>query len=122
MKAKETKMQTSVTKKTVSMVLSVLISCAAIGDAQASAIRGSRSCGTWIKDRADTKWLALAEQDWLLGFLSGMAFYSSKDILNGTDNESIFLWVDNYCRANPLKSLYHAGDELFDELVKQKRL
>lgn len=120
--SQETQMQTSVTKKTVSIVLSVLISCAAIGDAQALVIRGAPSCGVWIKERADDKLETIANNVWLLGFLSGMAVKSGKDILKGTDNPSIFLWVDNYCRANPLKTPGDAGDALFEELVKQKRL
>ena len=57
---------------------------------------------------------------WFVGFLSGMAFESNKDLLKGTDNASITLWVTNYCQKNPLKSLSQAADELADELAKKR--
>jgi hypothetical protein len=87
--------------------------------ARAIEVRGIRSCGEWV---SDNKTLALGNQTWLLGYLSGIAVATGKQVLNGTDNQSIYLWVDNYCRANPLKSLPDAGNALYFELVKQKNL
>jgi hypothetical protein len=112
-------MQTSIIKKT--LLATVMLLCLGIAAPSAQAIesRGARSCGVWMSDKAK---FSVAHEAWLVGFLTGMALYSDKDILKGTDNESIFLWIDNYCRANPLHNLTRAGDALFEELVKQKRL
>ena len=113
-------MQTTVIKKTQLATVMLLCLGLAAPSAQAVETRGARSCGIWISDKANVQ--AVTNEAWLVGFLTGMAVNSGKDILKGTDNVSIILWVDNYCRANPLQNLTRAGDTLFEELVKQKRL
>lgn len=91
-------------------------------------IRGSRSCSHWQDENRYAKSLTemnkvpqLITKGWFLGYLSGRADESGKNLLQGTDNDSIFLWLDNYCRANPGKSLENAGAELVRELIKQKQ-
>ncbi len=114
-------MQPTVIKKTCSVFLVILIlmlTSMELG-ARTIEVRGVRSCGEWV---SDNKTLALGNQTWLLGYLSGIAVATRKQILSGTDNQSIYLWVDNYCRANPLQSLSDAGADLYFELVKQKNL
>jgi len=115
----------SISKEVIALVLVIL--SAAVFDAEAEVeVRGARSCGTWIKEQAEKNSMAalaaLASETWLLGYISGMAAKTNKDFIRGTDNPSISLWVSNYCQANPLKRIDHAGDALFIELVKQKRL
>jgi hypothetical protein len=114
-------MQTTVFKKNCSVfsvVLGLMLTVMELG-AQTIEVRGIRSCGEWVKDK-DT--LAFGNQTWLVGYLSGLAVATNKQFLSGTDNQSIYLWVDNYCRANPLRSLPDAGTALYYELVKQKKL
>ena len=89
-------------------------------DANAINIRAGTSCGQWISEKGT--WEGAGSNRWLLGFLSGLAAGSGKDILKALDNESVYLWVDNYCRVNPLRGLDEAGWELYSSLVKQKRL
>ena len=116
-------MQTSVIKKSISIALAGLILSTASMEVMAVQVRGARSCGQWIELRKTLDAVeAVAQESWFVGYLSGMAAYSDTDILKGTDNPSIFLWLDNYCRAKPLKRIDDAGDELFLELKKQKRL
>ncbi len=55
---------------------------------------------------------------WLLGYLSGLAVGASSDYLRKLDNDSIFVYTDNYCQANPLKSLADAGVALILEASK----
>lgn len=91
-------------------------------------IRGTRSCGQWIEIRDDEKKgvkpiTSISVQSWLIGFLSGQALESDKDFwgkegANSLDNASVFLWMDNYCRANPLKPLNQGADQLFEERTK----
>ena len=91
-------------------------------------IRGSRSCSHWLDESRIAKSTTemnrmplLITKSWFLGYLSGRADASEKNFLKGTDNESIFLWLDNYCRANPGKALENAGIELTVELLRQKK-
>ncbi len=121
-------MRTSVIKRNCAnflTVLSLVLSATAF-DAQALAleieVRGSRSCGDWVSTRPVRSIETIAVETWLVGYLSGLAIGTNKDFIKGTDNPSIFLWVDNYCRANPLKSLGDAGTDLYFELIKQKKL
>ena len=65
------------------------------------------------REKSDT--LALGNASWLLGYLSGMAVASGKAYLSGTDNSSIYKWMDNYCRKNPLRDLGSGGVELAAE-------
>ncbi len=83
--------------------------------------RGSRSCGVWIADKVDII-QSHDNESWLIGYLSGLAIASDKNILFNIDNPTLILWTDNYCRNNPLKQLYDAGIVLFYELKKQKGL
>jgi hypothetical protein len=71
---------------------------------------GTASCGTWTVDQRDPKsWPALADESWVLGFLSGIGFESLADNpLNGTDANGVVGWIDNYCAANPLSQIFDA--------------
>lgn len=101
-------------------VIAATLAVFAISSMAQVSIRGSRSCGTWIDYQKQGGASSLASETWLVGFLSGIAFESNKDILDGADNPSIFLWVTNYCQANPLESLTKAGEALAVALMKKK--
>ena len=58
-------------------------------------------------------------KEWLLGYLSGLASSSGVNILGDKDEESIYLWIDNYCKANPLDTLSDGSNELFGEQEKK---
>jgi hypothetical protein len=66
-------------------------------------------------DRADErgrKGFWIGESQWVLGFLSGVGYMRRKegfDPLNGLDARAVDGWLDNYCRANPLKTLAAAA-------------
>ena len=86
-------------------------------------LRGSAYCGTWVKERAvDKSWLTIVNEGWLIGYLSGLAAGKDKDILKGTDNDSIFLWMDNYCKERLLERVDNGVIELFFELINKKGL
>jgi len=99
------------------------ISCCA----SAVEIKGARTCGKWTEEKrqADgTKEMnripVVITRSWLLGYLSGRAEATGRDFLRGTDSDSIFLWLDNYCRANPKAGLDQAGNDLARELMQLK--
>jgi hypothetical protein len=77
---------------------------------------GTSSCGAWTAHRrayqpGGSATLGhqgeLEDAQWVLGFLSGMGFVhkNDDDPLDGVDGEGVLAWIDNYCRANPIKAL-----------------
>lgn len=108
------------TSKAMALLIFSLAISSAVPNANAINVRAATSCGQWVSEKGT--WEGAGSNRWLLGFLSGLAAGGGKDILRGVDNESIYLWVDNYCRANPLRGIDEAGWELYSTLVKQKRL
>lgn len=83
-------------------------------------IRQAPSCGEWISHREKSDTLNLGNTSWLLGYLSGLAVSRGKDFLSGTDNVSIYKWMDNYCRTNPLRDVGSGGIALEAELTRKK--
>lgn len=78
---------------------------------------GAPDCGQWVKDSTTNR------KAWLMGYMSGLnvahelSDSKPKDPLNKMRSaEQAFLWVDNYCRANPMRTVAFAGWELFQEL------
>ncbi|MEK7876864.1 MAG: hypothetical protein AAB325_11795 [Pseudomonadota bacterium] len=83
------------------------------------AARQAPSCGEWVSHREKSDTLALGNTSWLLGYLSGLAAGRGKDFLAGTDNGSIYKWMDNYCRTNPLRDVSSGGIALAAELTRK---
>lgn len=85
----------------------------------AAQIRGFASCGQWVTERDRERQRqgptaqGLVYQAWLIGYLSGLASGTGKEVIKDFDDQSIFLWTDNYCRANPLRRTFEAADELY---------
>lgn len=67
-----------------------------------------------------------ARKKWLLGYLSGLNIQyvfinNPKGDTPGplskiSSANQAYVWMDKYCRANPLRSLGNGGFELFQEL------
>jgi len=93
---------------------------AAAAPSERAETRGTPSCGEWIAHRKESDTLALSNTSWLLGYLSGLAVGAGKNFLPGSENTSIFSWMDNYCRSNPLKDIAAGGADLMAELVVKK--
>lgn len=74
-------------------------------------------------DRTDNKIQRLQRESWVDGFLSGMAAGTFKEFWskpgNKLDDKSVYLWIDNYCRANPLKNVAQAAEMLFLEHTRK---
>lgn len=108
-------MKTTINKKlTIALTTFVLLTQPAIS--QISIIGGS-DCGQWVaKSKSD-----FAMKTWLLGYMSGVSAgvsTSQNDSLKKINSSAqIFLWMDNFCTKNPLKSVQDGGNELFLELI-----
>lgn len=82
---------------------------------------GTQSCGNWTSYRRAGGYTDLAPQAWIQGYISALNFSVSlrgegPDIMQGTDAEGIFAWVDNYCAAHPLNSISQAALDLATDL------
>lgn len=76
------------------------------------------SCGEWIQQGASTIQGEL-NHTYLAGLMSGIAVGTISNFLAKTDTDSVFLWMDNYCRAHPLDKLIDGGIKLAGELSKK---
>jgi hypothetical protein len=78
---------------------------------------GDYDCGEWFTKKQPAR-------TWLLGYLSGLAAGDSQakvdvlDRLNSADQA--YFWMDNYCKANPLKNISSGAIQLYFE-VEGKR-
>lgn len=108
------------------LLKAVLIWAVSVTSLQAQAqdrsvtVRGAPSCGKWIEVRKNQPYSP--ESAWLIGYLSGTSSGLGVDALKGTDNDSLFLWMDNYCKTDPLSHLGRGANSLFIELMKKNNL
>ncbi len=111
---------------TIAALLLALASTVVLAQTPTVMVRGQGAggCGQWVdaiaRDDPNRFTEADAYRAWVLGYLSGMAQGSNLNFwgrvgVNNLDNQSVFLWISNYCRANPLKLVSEAATDLFLE-------
>jgi hypothetical protein len=90
----------------------------------------SISCGTWLEWRANNSVQSAQLEWWTLGFVSGVNVVVSEvntaqdaaqvsDFLKGGDPNGLFVWLDNFCRKQPLDPFPTAVGQLTIELKKR---
>lgn len=99
--------------------LIALFLCLACQPASAVLARGAPDCGEWFKtDPAEQ----LRTKSWLIGYLSGIntGFRIEKqrdfNYFDNATNAQIYLWMDKYCRDNPLSTVSVGSVVLFQEM------
>lgn len=100
-------------KKQIIAVIAIVVSSQTY--AQSSNFDRS-TCNDWIKNSK------INEKNWLLGFVQGL---NATGITDNKQNkiksaDQIYLWMDNYCKTNPLATVVEGANKLADELVKKK--
>ncbi|MBT2326752.1 hypothetical protein J7E62_31045 [Variovorax paradoxus] len=91
--------------------------CIFSGPANSLTTFGAYDCGEWFQ-RPQAR-------GWLLGVLTGVNLMTADDKirydpLNKLGSaEQAYLWMDNYCRANPLKTVLNGASDLYLELQKK---
>lgn len=81
---------------------------------------GGPDCGQWFDDsrRPNAK-------IWLAGYLSGLNSAIGNQASDPLDRlgsmDQAYLWIDKYCRDNPLKEVQEGGNILYNELRKKRR-
>lgn len=87
-------------------------------DSPIYAMFGGYDCGQWFVP--GKRQYAAA---WLVGFLSGQSlmYYQLGPHSDPLDElrsaDQAYLWMDNWCRANPLEGIDKGGQALFRELT-----
>lgn len=84
---------------------------------EAATIRGVPDCAYWLRDREPGGNASYFNAMWLVGYLSGAAVHSDRDILRTIDSESIAAWMDRYCKANSSSNIAEGSEMLFAELA-----
>ena len=112
--------------RTLLLGLVLVIAAADGASAQGRTTYGfsSHSCGQWQQSRTAKDRGSLQLEAYVAGFLSGynMAF-TGPDFIAGTPNDtgvSFHIWIDNYCRSNPLDLLTQALLALKNELLARR--
>ena len=81
---------------------------------------GHNSCREWTKERKN-KTNSL-QQTWLSGYVSGLDSTGYGDgFLKGSDDASIFRWMDKYCKAHPRDKLDNGVYKLVKELKSKTK-
>lgn len=76
---------------------------------------GVPDCGEWFTTRHNSSL-------WLMGFLTGRNLSMRSNPLAALNSaDQALLWMDNYCRANPLGSVIDGAGQLLNELDKRPR-
>jgi hypothetical protein len=114
--------------KTNLIVLFLCLSCqsvpAQVGGRVLPDVRGGADCAKWLEPENSTT--ALMNKAWLVGYLSGLNIGLYVDERRNTFNyfegvtpQQINLWMDNYCRKNPLSDVTKGAADLYTEKTKK---
>ncbi len=76
---------------------------------------GARGCGTWLKETDSV--MRLTNLNWILGYLSGAATATRKNVLKEVDADSIEAAISKYCQENPLEGMDSATATVFKQLA-----
>ena len=100
-------------------VFSALILLAVISPANADNIQmlgaGNVTCREWKSLRESNDYFSAG--NWMLGFLSGTAWDSGRNILSGQEPKKLFIFVDNYCMASNKETISDAAVALAYHLL-----
>ena len=99
------------------MVGAVALLLATQDAAQAITTSGKLDCAMWTNAR--TAKASDSHERFLQGLLNGMALGSNVEFWkakgDGLTADDVFLWMDNYCRQNPLSNAFEGSVVLMNE-------
>ncbi|MBI3374025.1 MAG: hypothetical protein HY017_20055 [Betaproteobacteria bacterium] len=114
--------------KTRWILLATILALAA-GATHAQSVKvvgsGSLKCSDWMLEARDQGVGYFRTQDWMLGYLRGVSDASTTplqvDPFATIDVVAMNAWLEAYCRANPLESIYRATGVLATEMLRGAR-
>jgi hypothetical protein len=87
-------------------------------------VRGGADCAKWLQPENATR--EFMNKAWLVGYLSGLniGIYLDErrkpfNYFEGVTPQQINLWMDNYCRTNPLSNVTAGAADLYTEKTKK---
>jgi hypothetical protein len=93
-------------------------------------VQGDTSCGQYIEARAaratpkydEALVIGIMTPAWLAGFLTAynMLTPDTYNILGSSDMQSALVWLDNFCKANPLERISTGAATLVNELYPKR--
>lgn len=100
-----------------SLLIASLILASTLGHADNIQMLGAGNvtCKEWKKLRDNNEYFSAG--NWILGFLSGTAWDSGRNILSGQDPKRMFENVDKYCLANETDTVSDAAVALAYHLL-----
>ncbi|WP_019446999.1 hypothetical protein [Cupriavidus sp. BIS7] len=112
-------------KKTLAAAAVILTLCTpAAHAAHAVRLQGAVDCGEWIRQQSSVKETVdtIYNRAWLLGFMSGYIAPGTHGdpFSSGLSTDQVYVWMDNYCRANPLSFVANGAVALIRELQAPK--
>lgn len=107
----------------VAGLVSALSCSTAMGEAMTYGL-GTTTCGLYVtaaeEARAGQPYGVLMYMSWFSGYATMASGQSNIDYFKGTDTKSVQLWLENYCRANPLSTFNAAAVSAMVELHKKQ--
>lgn len=104
-------------------LVSVLSCSTALGEAMTYGL-GTTTCGLFVtateEAQAGQPYRAQAYMTWFSGYATMASGQSNVNYFKGTDTKSVQLWLENYCRANPLSTFNDAAVNAMVELHKKQ--
>ena len=77
---------------------------------------GMSSCAIWTADRTARTVDALQDEQWVVGYLSGVAIWTPDlNPMKGVNAQAVWAWMDNYCREHPLVAIKDATSAFVEE-------
>jgi hypothetical protein len=76
---------------------------------------GNVTCKEWASQRDTNEYFSAG--NWVLGFLSGTAWDSGRNILSGQDTKKLFVFIDRYCIASQKETISDAAVALAYHLL-----
>ena len=108
-------------KTSIRVITAVAICLAAQSSFAQQTMFGRPDCGEWLNDSPSEQGMNKA---WLLGFLSGL---SASQVIRGDPLNALssaaqaYVWMDNFCRKNPLDTVAYGAYALFFELADRSK-
>lgn len=96
------------------LIAALAIALTPVG-AQAYTVIGGIQCPKMIEEDANESY-KLANEFWLLGYLSGRNFENDIDVGKGFDSSTIYVMALDFCRNNPSKDIDDAAIRVYDIL------
>lgn len=86
---------------------------------------GGSSCGGFVSaseaTRTGSQQSVYSYMMWFSGYATMASGQTGIDYFKGSDTESMQLWLESYCRANPLAMFNEAAVHLMVELHKKQK-